>query len=39
MIITRSKTGSLSTSPVTISDDPSVPTKTGCNSCHHVGRY
>ncbi|CEG79063.1 hypothetical protein RMATCC62417_13576 [Rhizopus microsporus] len=38
-IVTRFKVGSLSTSPVIIFDDPSVPTGTGCNSCHHVGHY
>ncbi|KAL4208296.1 hypothetical protein CU097_001895 [Rhizopus azygosporus] len=33
-IMTRSKTDSRPTSTATISDEPSVPTTTGCNSCH-----
>ncbi|ORE19747.1 hypothetical protein BCV71DRAFT_242666 [Rhizopus microsporus] len=36
-IMTRSKTDSRPTSTATISDEPSVPTTTGCNSCHCVG--
>lgn len=36
-IMTRSKTDSRPTSTATISDEPSVPTTTGCNSCHCIG--